>query len=82
MENILNEIIGLLTSGITEMASGIGTGIGNLVTDIFLKVGTDGAVEGLSVFGGVCVIFAGIGLAIGLSRLVVKWVSSLGGKSM
>jgi len=83
MSTVLNEIITLLTSGITQMSTGIGTGIGNLVTDIFLKVGENGTVEGLSVFGGVIVVFAGISLAIGLSKLVVHWVSGLGGgKSM
>ena len=82
MENILTEIITLLTSGITQMATGIGTGLGGLVENIFLKVGTDGTVTGLSTFGTVTVIFAGIGLAVGLSRLVVKWVSSLGGSRM
>lgn len=78
MEAVLNEVIDLLTGGISGMASGIGGGLGNLVESIFLKVGTDGSVEGLSVFGGVIVVFAGVGLAIGLSKLVVHWITSLG----
>lgn len=82
MADVLSEIITLLTSGISNMATGIGTGLGNLVESIFLKVGTDGTVTGLSTFGGIIVIFAGVSLAIGLSRLVVKWVSSLGGNNM
>lgn len=82
MTEVLNEIITLLTGGISGMASGIGSGLGNLVESIFLKVGSDGAVEGLSVFGGVIVIFAGVGLAVGLSKLVVHWVSGLGGGGM
>ena len=79
MSEVLNEIITLLTDGIGSIATGIGAGLGNLVTEIFLKVGTDGTIEGLSTFGGVIVIFAGVSLAIGLSKLVVNWVSGLGG---
>ena len=82
MTAVLQEIIELLTSGISNIASGIGSGLGNLVEGIFLKVGTDGTVTGLSTFGGVIVIFAGIGLAIGLSKLVVRWVSTLGGSNV
>ena len=82
MANVLTEIIEILTSGITSMATGIGSGLTALVQNIFLTVGTDGAVTGLSTFGTVTVIFAGIGLAVGLSRLVVKWVTSLGGSRM
>lgn len=82
MSAVLNEVITTLTSGISQMATGIGTGIGNLVTEIFLKVDESGAVTGLSTFGGVIVIFAGIGLAFGLSKLVVHWVSGLGARGM
>ena len=78
MDTILTSIIELLTGGITGMASGIGSGLAELVQDIFLKVGEAGAVEGLSTFGSVIIIFAGVSLAIGLSRWVVNWVTSLG----
>lgn len=80
---ILTQIITLLTSGITQMAEGIGSGIMSLITHIFLTTNIEtGAITGLSVFGGVTVIFAGIGLAVGLSKLVVKWIGSLGGSKM
>ena len=82
MAEVLSEIIELLTSGITGIATGIGTGLGNLVENIFLKVDSTGAVQGLSMFGGVVVIFAGVGLAIGLSKLVVHWITGLGGSGM
>ncbi len=82
MADVLNDIIELLTGGISGIATGIGDGLGNLVESIFLKVGADGAIEGLSVFGGVIVIFAGVGLAVGLSKLVVHWISGLGGGGM
>lgn len=78
MENVLTDMLGLLTSGLSQMATGIGTGLGNLVENIFLKVGEGGEITGLSTFGSVVVIFAGVGLAIGLSKLVVHWISTLG----
>lgn len=74
MSTVLQEIVSLLTSGITQMASGIGTGLQELVESIFLN--TEGT--GLSVFGGVVIVFAGVALAIGLCRWVTNWLSSLG----
>lgn len=73
METLVAEIIGILTSGLTGIAEGIGGGLVALVNAIFLD-----AEGGLSVFGGVIVVFAGISLAIGLSKWVVNWVTSLG----
>ena len=77
---ILTEIIGILVGGITGIAEGIGSGLSTLATSIFLQ-GT-GDSQTLSVFGVLIVVFAGISLAIGLSRLVVSWLSSLGGSRM
>lgn len=78
MEVVLTELIELLTSGISGIATGIGSGLQNLATEMFLKTGTDGAIEGLSTFGGLVAVFGGISLAIGLSTLIFNWVSSLG----
>lgn len=78
METILTEIIDLLIGGITGIAGGIGSGLSELVSSIFLEVGETGTIEGMSVFGGLIVVFAGVALAIGLSRWVVNWVTSLG----
>lgn len=77
MTALLQEIIGILVAGITGIASGIGTGLKELVTDIFIQTGAEGAIT-LSTFGGLIVVFAGISLAIGLSRWVVNWLTSLG----
>lgn len=77
MSAVLSEIISILTGGITGMASGIGSGLTALVKNIFLVVGEGGAVT-LSTFGGIAIVFAGIGLAVGLCRWVVNWVTSLG----
>ena len=76
MSAVLTEIIELLVAGISGIATGIGSGLSNLVSNIFLS--TEGDVTKLSTFGGVIVIFAGVSLAIGLSRFVTNWVTSLG----
>lgn len=76
MGALLTEIIDLLTGGLTAMATGIGGGLQALVKSIFLD--TTGEGTKLSVFGGLIVIFAGVALAIGLSRWVTNWVTSLG----
>lgn len=78
---VLNELIQLLVGGITGIATGIGDGLSNLVQRIFLDgAGTDADPYSLSIFGGVIGIFAGISLAIGLSRLIFNWIVSLGAK--
>lgn len=79
MAAVLQEIIQLLVSGITQLATGIGTGLQSLVTAIFLTGnGTTESPYALSTFGGVIVIFAGIALAVGLCRWVMNFVTSLG----
>lgn len=73
MTAILSEIIQLLTAGLTDMAIAIGGGLNGLASKIFISsTGT------LSTFGGLIIIFAGIALAVGLSRWVVHFLSSLG----
>lgn len=81
MTAVLTEFINLLVGGISAMASGIGSGIQELVTQVFLTTDTGGAVTGLSAFGGVIAIFGAISLAVGLSTLVVKWVMSIGARN-
>lgn len=76
MSGVLNEIITLLTAGISGMASGIGSGLQSLVSNIFLD--TTGSTPVLSTFGGVIVIFGAVALAIGLSRFIVNWLTSWG----
>lgn len=76
MSSILQEIISLLVGGITGIATGIGGGLSELVQQIFID--STGDTQKLSIFGGVIVVFAGVSLAIGLSRWVVNWVTSLG----
>lgn len=76
MSSVLTEIINLLTAGISGIASGIGSGLQSLVSNIFLETGQNGTT--LSTFGGVIVIFGAIALAIGLSRFIVNWLTSWG----
>lgn len=78
MANILTEFIDLLVGGITNLATGIGSGVNGFVQDLFLRVGTGGAVEGLSTFGGVVAIFGGIGLAVGITTLIFNWIRTIG----
>lgn len=78
MSNILTEFIELLVGGITKLATGIGQGVNGFVADLFLKTGENGAVTGLSTFGGVIAIFGGIGLAVGITTLIFNWIRSIG----
>lgn len=79
MSGVLQEIISLLVAGITQLATGIGSGLKSLVEAIFLD--TSGTSTTLSTFGGIVVVFAGIALAIGLCRWVMNFVTSLGAKN-
>lgn len=78
--SIVTEIISILTSGITGIAQGIGQGLQTLASSVFLTTGESGTT--LSTFGVLIVVFAGIGLAIGLCRLVVHWLSTLGASNV
>lgn len=76
---LLTEIIGILVGGIVGLAEGIGGGLTALVTNIFVEgTGAEGDPYKLTVFGGLCIVFAGIALAIGLSRFVMRFVTSFG----
>lgn len=76
MSAILTEIITLLTSGITALGQAIGASLSALVEAMFIS--TSGGTKALSTYGGMVIIFAGIGLAIGLCTRVFTWLTSLG----
>lgn len=80
---MMKSIIEILVGGITEMAKGIGGGLSTLAQSIFLQTTGDGAsaTTSLSTFGVLIVVFAGISLAVGLSRWVVNFVASLGARN-
>lgn len=78
---IVTEIISILTAGLSGIATGIGNGLKALVDSVFFTTtGSSGSTTTvMSTFGIMVCVFAGISLAIGLSRLIVRWLSSLGG---
>ena len=73
---IVDAIVEIMFSGISGVATAVGSGLSELATSIFLQ--GDGAEQTLSTFGVLIIVFAGISLAIGLSRLVLSWVTSFG----
>lgn len=79
MNDILIEIVTLMTSGIAEFGKGFGAGLMQLAQAIFLTgAGTDGDPYKLSIMGGLIIIFAGISLSIGISRWFMNFITSLG----
>ena len=80
MGSVLAEIVEILVAGISGLAEGIGAGLNDMVSSLFITTGTDGA-QTLSTFGGVVAIFGGIALAVGLTTLVSKWIMSLGARN-
>lgn len=78
MADVLQDFIELLVGGIQQMAQGIGSGLNSAFTEMFLTTSEQGAITGLSTFGGVVAVMAGIALAIGLTRLVFLFITNLG----
>lgn len=80
---IMQSVIEILVGGITHVAQGIGSGLSTLAQSVFLVTTGEGASAKteLSTFGVLIVVFAGISLAIGLSRWVVNFVASLGARN-
>ena len=76
---LVTEIIQILVSGITGIATGVGQGLSELAKAIFFT--TSGETETLSVMGILIVAFAGISLAIGLCRWVLNFLTSLGARN-
>lgn len=76
MTAALTQIVTLLVGGLKAMATGLGEGIISFVESLFISG------EGvLTTFGSLIVIFAGISLAIGLSRWVLNFCTSLGARN-
>lgn len=73
---IVTQIIHILVSGLTEMATGIGGGLNNLAQSIFLVQSGEKWI--LSQFGELIIAFGAVALAVGLSRFVVNWLTSFG----
>ena len=77
MGDILTEFLQILVGGITTVAEGVAAGVVAMAKALFLEY-NEGALVGLSVFGGIVAIFAGIALAIAITTRVYTWVTSLG----
>lgn len=73
---LVGEIVKIIVSGITEMGKGIGAGISGAVQAMAFT-GT-GETQTLSVWFIVVLAFAGISLAVGLTRLVYTFLTTLG----
>lgn len=79
MAQVLQEFVSILVSGIVSLAEGIAAGVVAMAKALFLETdATTHAVTGLSVFGGIVAIFAGLALAISITTRVYIWVTSLG----
>lgn len=80
---IVTQIIQILVSALKPFGEAIGDALSAMAQAIFLQtVGTGSdAVTSLSVFGTLIIVFAAISLAVGLSRWVLNFVSSLGNRN-
>lgn len=79
MLQVLESFVEILVGGIVSLAEGIAGGAAAMAQSLFLTVNSEtGAVTGLSVFGGICAIFAGLALAVGITTRVFTWITSLG----
>lgn len=76
---VVTQIVEILVSGITGIATGVGQGLSKLAENIFFV--TSGDTQTLSIMGILIVAFAGISLAIGLCRWVLNFLTSLGARN-
>lgn len=79
MSTVLSEFVQILVGGISQLAQGIAAGVAEMAQALFLKVDSStGAATGLSMFGGIVAIFAGLSLAVAITTKVYTWITSLG----
>lgn len=74
---VATDFFSILTGGIVRLGEGIATGVASMARALFLNI-ENGEVTGLSVFGGIVAIFAGLALAIAITTRVYTWITSLG----
>jgi len=77
MGDVLVDFVEILVSAITTLGEGIATGVTAIAKALFLEY-NEGALVGLSTFGGIVAIFAGLALSISICTRVYTWVTSLG----
>lgn len=78
--DIVTDIVEILGAGIVGLGEKIGEGVSKFAQALaFTTVGTgDNATTEMSVFFVLICVFAAIGLAVGLTRLIFGWLQSLG----
>lgn len=76
MTEALAEFIRIMTSGLTSYGKGFGEGIQETVKSLFFAVSEQGAVTGLSTFGGFAALCAAIALSVGACRFIMHLVRS------
>lgn len=79
MTAILSQIIEILVGGLTSFGTGIGSGIQSIVQSLFVSVDSGTGAQSLTIFGVLIVTFAAISLAVGITRRLFSWVTTLGG---
>lgn len=75
----LTEALGLLTGGLTTVASALGSGISSYVQGLLMT--GEGASQTMSAFASTIFIFGGISLAFTLGRWILNFCSSLGNRN-
>lgn len=74
VSEIASSIIGALTSGLTGMVSAIPTAIKDTFQNLFFT--TNGSTTEVSTFAIVMLVFGGVALAFGITKLVYHLVRS------
>lgn len=78
---ILQAILEILYGGLQTGATALGTGISAFVKNMFFVVTAEsGAIEGLSPFGIIVCVFAGIALVVGIGRLIYNLLAKFGSR--
>lgn len=76
---ILTQVISILTGGIVETATAMGTGISTAVTSLcFTGTGADQTLSAFFIF---VLIFSAISLSLSLFRWVVNLIGSFGNRN-
>lgn len=83
MLSVLSEFVQILVGAIEDLAVGVAGGVAKMASALFLETSTDSTtgavtVTGLSIYGGIVAIFAGLALAIAITTRVFTWITSLG----
>lgn len=76
---VVQEIVQILTAGITSMATALGEGISTYAQALAFT--GSGAEQHLSIYFVLVLVFAGIALVVGLTRRIFDWLGSLGGSN-